>query len=170
MTRRRRREFDKERHDRDQSREAFKFPLDIDSDETNTKSVTPLDSPPAYVRRPQRETKYTASKPSVKRPTRMTISKARQVPSSIYGMKKPERTERDEREIYLEKFKNYNSVIVDKIVQERTQREKRKDKQKMQEQQRRAELAALKKKRDAQKSERRTRTTKAKTGTAGQTA
>ncbi|CAD2073350.1 hypothetical protein GCM10007275_01470 [Jeotgalicoccus coquinae] len=151
MTRRQRREFNKDRHDRDESREAFKFPLDIDSDDTNTKSVTPLDSPPAYVRRPQRETRYTASKPSVKRPTRMTISKARQVPSAVYGLKKPERTERDEREIYLEKFKNYNSVIVDKIVQERVQREKKKDKQKMKEQQRRAELAALKKKRDAQK-------------------
>lgn len=147
---RRRREFNKERHDRDQTKEAFKFPLDIDSDVTDTESVTPLDSPPAYIRRPQRETKYSASKPSVKRPTRMTISKARQVPSAVYGSKKPEQRERDEREIYLEKFKNYNSVIVDKIVQERMQREKKKDKQKVKEQQRRAELAALKKKRDAQ--------------------
>lgn len=147
---RRRREFNKERHDRDQTKEAFKFPLDIDSDVTDTESITPLDSPPAYIRRPQRETKYSASKPSVKRPTRMTISKARQVPSAVYGSKKPEQRERDEREIYLEKFKNYNSVIVDKIVQERMQREKKKDKQKAKEQQRRAELAALKKKRDAQ--------------------
>ena len=152
MTRRQRREFNKERHDKDASKEAFKFPLDIDSsDDAGTESITPLHSPPEYVRRPQRETKYSTSKPSVKRPTRMTISKARQVPSSVYGLKKPVRTERDEREIYLEKFKNYNSVIVDKIVRERTEREKRKDKQKMKEQQQRAELAALKKKRDAQR-------------------
>ena len=152
MTRRQRREFNKERHDKDVSKEAFKFPLDIDnSDDAGTESITPLHSPPEYVRRPQRETKYSASKPSIKRPTRMTISKARQVPSSVYGLKKPERTERDEREIYLEKFKNYNSVIVDKIVRERTERETRKDKQKMKEQQQRAELAALKKKRDAQR-------------------
>lgn len=152
MTRRQNRKFNKERHDKDVSKEAFKFPLDIDiSDDAGTKSSPPLYSEPEYVRRPERQTKYRASKPSVKRPTRMTISKARQVPSSIHGLKKPERTERDEREIYLEKFKNYNSVIVDKIVRERTERERRKDKQKMKEQQQRAELAALKKKRDAEK-------------------
>lgn len=152
MTRRQNRKFNKERHDKDVSKEAFKFPLDIDiSDDADTKSSPPLYSEPEYVRRPERKTKYSASKPSVKRPTRMTISKARQVPSSIHGLKKPERTERDEREIYLEKFKNYNSVIVDKIVRERTERERRKDKQKMKEQQQRAELAALKKKRDAEK-------------------
>ncbi|HBV23861.1 MAG TPA: hypothetical protein DEB42_08775 [Jeotgalicoccus sp.] len=152
MTRRQKREFNKERHDKDVSKEAFKFPLNIDSsDDAGTDSSAPLNSPSEYVRRPERQTKYRASKPSVKRPTRMTISKARQVPSSVYGLKKTERTERDEREIYLEKFKNYNSVIVDKIVRERTEREKRKDKQKMKEQQQRAELAALKKKRDAQK-------------------
>src|SRR5699024_10796917 len=45
----------------------------------------------------------------------------------------------------------YNSVIVDKIVQERTEREKRKDKQKIKEQQGRTELAALKKKRDSER-------------------
>ncbi|MGO1923468.1 MAG: DNA translocase FtsK [Jeotgalicoccus sp.] len=152
MTRRQKREFNKERHDKDVSKESFKFPLDIDSsDDAGQESITPLDPMPDYVRRPQRETKYNAPKPSVKRPTRMTISKARQVPSAVYGSKKPERTERDEREIYLEKFKNYNSVIVDKIVSERNEREKRKDKQKMKEQHQRAELAALKKKRDAQK-------------------
>lgn len=152
MTRRPKREFNKERHDKDVSKEAFKFPLNIDSsDDAGTESTAPLNSPSEYVRRPERQTKYSASKPSVKRPTRMTISKARQVPSSVYGLKKTERTERDEREIYLEKFKNYNSVIVDKIVRERTEREKRKDKQKMKEQQQRAELAALKKKRDAEK-------------------
>lgn len=152
MTKRQKREFNKDRHDKDVSKETFKFPLDIDSsDDVETKSITPLDPMPDYVRRPQREEKYSQSKPSVKRPTRMTISKARQVPSAVYGSKKPERTKRDEREIYLEKFKNYNSVIVDKIVRERNDREKRKDKQKMKEQQQRAELAALKKKRDAQK-------------------
>lgn len=152
MTRRPKREFNKERHDKDVSKEAFKFPLNIDSsDDAGTESTAPLNSPSEYVRRPERQTKYSASKPSVKRPTRMTISKARQVPSSVYGLKKTERTERDEREIYLEKFKNYNSVIVDKIVRERTEREKRKDKQKMKEQQQRAELAVLKKKRDAEK-------------------
>lgn len=152
MTRRKRREFNKERHDRKESKEAFKFPLDIGSpDDADNEPETPLYSPPAYIRRPQQETKYSTSRPSVKRPTRMTISKARQVPSSVYGLKKPERPERDEREIYLEKFKNYNSVIVDKIVQERTEREKRKDKQKIKEQQRRTELAALKKKRDSER-------------------
>lgn len=153
MTRRKRREFNKERHEQDVSKEAFKFPLDIDSTDSSGENytVTPLDSPPAYVRRPERETKYKTEKPSVKRPTRMTISKARKVPSAVYGLNKPERSERDEREIYLEKFKNYNSVIVDKIVEDRMKREKRKDKQKLKEQQRRTELAALKKKRDAQK-------------------
>ncbi len=152
MTRRQKREFNKERHDKDVSKESFKFPLDIDnSEDAGPESITPLDPMPDYVRRPQRETKYSAPKPSVKRPTRMTISKARQVPSAVYGSKKPKRTGQDEREIYLEKFKNYNSVIVDKIVSERNEREKRKDKQKMKEQQQRAELAALKKKRDAQK-------------------
>src|SRR5699024_11332544 len=88
------------------------------------------------------------SRPSVKRPTRMTISKARQVPSSVYGLKKPERPKLDEREIYLEKFINYNSVIVDKIVQERTEREERKDKEKIKEKQRRTEHAAVKKERE----------------------
>lgn len=152
MTRRKKREFNKERHEQDMNKEAFKFPLDIDgTDSSDDGAIQPLDSPPAYVRRPQRETKYKTHKPSVKRPTRMTISKARQVPSAVYGLNKPKRSDRDEREIYLEKFKNYNSVIVDKIVEERMQREKRKDKQKQKEQQKRAELAALKKKRDAQK-------------------
>lgn len=152
MTRRKKREFNKERHEQDMNKEAFKFPLDIDgTDSSDDGAIQPLDTPPAYVRRPQRETKYKTHKPSVKRPTRMTISKARQVPSAVYGLNKPKRSDRDEREIYLEKFKNYNSVIVDKIVEERMQREKRKDKQKQKEQQKRAELAALKKKRDAQK-------------------
>lgn len=152
MTRRKKREFNKERHEQDMNKEAFKFPLDIDgTDSSDDGAIQPLDTPPAYVRRPQRESKYKTHKPSVKRPTRMTISKARQVPSAVYGLNKPKRSDRDEREIYLEKFKNYNSVIVDKIVEERMQREKRKDKQKQKEQQKRAELAALKKKRDAQK-------------------
>lgn len=152
MTRRKKREFNKERHEQDMNKEAFKFPLDIDgTDSSDDGAIQPLNTPPAYVRRPQRETKYKTHKPSVKRPTRMTISKARQVPSAVYGLNKPKRSDRDEREIYLEKFKNYNSVIVDKIVEERMQREKRKDKQKQKEQQKRAELAALKKKRDAQK-------------------
>lgn len=152
MTRRKKREFNKERHEQDMNKEAFKFPLDIDgTDSSDDGAIQPLDTPPAFVRRPQRESKYKTHKPSVKRPTRMTISKARQVPSAVYGLNKPKRSDRDEREIYLEKFKNYNSVIVDKIVEERMQREKRKDKQKQKEQQKRAELAALKKKRDAQK-------------------
>lgn len=151
MTKRQKREFNKERHDKDVSKETFKFPLDIGSSEdVEMKPVTSLDPMPDYVRRPQRQTRYSETKPSVKRPTRMTISKARQIPSAVYGSKKPNRPERDEREIYLEKFKNYNSVIVDKIVQERNKREKHKNKQKMKEQQQRAELAALKKKRDAQ--------------------
>lgn len=152
MTRRRRREFDKDANDRTEHKESFKFPLDVDSQyiEEDT-PVSPSESAPDFVRRPKRQEKYTTRKPSVKRPTRMTISKARQVPSAIYGMKRPEQKDRDEREIYLEKFKNYNSVIIDKIVEERMQREKKKDKQKLQEQARRAELAALKKKRDAQK-------------------
>src|SRR5699024_12547241 len=122
MTRRKKREFNKERHEQDMNKEAFKFPLDIDgTDSSDDGAIQPLDTPPAYVRRPQRETKYKTHKPSVKRPTRMTISKARQVPSAVYGLNKPKRSDRNERDIYLEKLKNDNSVIVQKVVEERMQ-------------------------------------------------
>lgn len=153
MTRgRNRREFNTERHETDLKKEGFKFPLDMDaSDGEPVESVTPIETTPPYVKREQRETKYNDEKPSVKRPTRLTISKARQVPSAVYGSKNPIKRQSDPREAYLEKFKNYNSVIVDTIVQERLEREKRKNKQTAAEQKRRAELAVLKKKVESQK-------------------
>lgn len=148
---RNRREFNKKRHEEDVRKKGFKFPLDIDNaDNEEVEKIEPLEKP-AYVKRKQRGKKYSVSKPSVKRPTRLTISKASQVPSSVYGLNNPNKEKRDEREIYLEKFKNYNSVIVEKIVQERLDKEKRKEKMKRAEQQRRAELAVLKKKIEHQK-------------------
>lgn len=153
MTRdRNRREFNKTRHEADLKKDGFKFPLDMESSESEkTEPVIPTDSTPPYVKREQRETKHKAARPSVKRPTRMTISKARQVPSAVYGSKNPAKRQSDPREAYLEKFKNYNSAIVDTIVKERVEREKRKNKQTAAEQKRRAELAVLKKKVESQK-------------------
>ncbi|MCK1977357.1 hypothetical protein LNK15_09850 [Jeotgalicoccus huakuii] len=150
---RRRREFNRERSNKEEKKETFKFPMDLDGSNlvNDDRSVeTPSNSTPDYVKRPKRESRHLDTKPSVKRPTRYTILKAREVPSAIHGLNK--KTEPvDERERYLEKFKNYNSVIVDNIVKERQKKEKRKNVLKRKEQQRRLDLALEEKKRKAQK-------------------
>ena len=124
---RRRREFNKDSRINDNKRESFKFPLDIDNSSLSNDDQdvrTPSDQPSVYNKRDSKEEKYQLTRPSVKRPTRHTILKARDIPSAIYGSKRKQ-PERDSKEVYGEKFKNYNSIIVSQIVKERKEKEQR---------------------------------------------
>lgn len=141
---RRRREFNKDSRINDNKRESFKFPLDIDNSSLSNDDQdvrTPSDQPSVYNKRDSKEEKYQLTRPSVKRPTRHTILKARDIPSAIYGSKRKQ-PERDSKEVYGEKFKNYNSIIVSQIVKERKEKEQRQRDIKKKENQRRAQLAA----------------------------
>lgn len=147
---RRRREFDKNSHINENKRDSFKFPLDIDNRSLPNDDIdarTPSNQP-SYDKREKKEDKFHLERPSVKRPTRQTILKAREIPSAIYGSKRKQ-TERDSKEIYGEKFKNYDSVIVSQIVKERQAKEQRKNEIKRKENQRKAQLAAEEKRRKA---------------------
>ncbi|CAD2076549.1 DNA translocase FtsK [Jeotgalicoccus meleagridis] len=148
---RRRREFNKDSRINDNKRESFKFPLDIDNSSLSNDDQdvrTPSDQPSVYNKRDSKEEKYQLTRPSVKRPTRHTILKARDIPSAIYGSKRKQ-PERDSKEVYGEKFKNYNSIIVSQIVKERKEKEQRQRDIKKKENQRRAQLAAEEKRRKA---------------------
>src|SRR5699024_998015 len=88
---RRRREFNKDSRINDNKRESFKFPLDIDNSSLSNDDQdvrTPSDQPSVYNKRDSKEEKYQLTRPSVKRPTRHTILKARDIPYAIYGSKR----------------------------------------------------------------------------------
>ncbi len=123
------RQFNNENVDNLRKRESFPFPFEVDGDNGEKIDFTKNDS----VRREsisdgekKNDSNHTFyERRNVKRPTSHTITKARRVPSAIHGTKNPHRKELNSKEIYGEKFKNYNSSLVESIVRKRKEREKR---------------------------------------------
>ncbi|CAD2074981.1 DNA translocase FtsK [Phocicoccus pinnipedialis] len=124
------RQFNSENVDNLRQRESFPFPFEVDGDTGEKIDFTKTDS---VRRRSSQDGKTKSNTPQdtfyerrkIKRPTSHTITKARRVPSAIYGTKNPHQKEQDPKEIYGEKFKNYNSSLVESIVRKRKEREKR---------------------------------------------
>lgn len=126
----RNRKYNNENLDRLRHRESFPFPFEVDGDTGEKIDFTKQEK---STRETKEETSHSTENRGtsfyenrkVKRPTSHTITKARSVPSAIYGTKNPHRREIDSKEVYMEKFKNYNSSLVNSIVQKRKEREKK---------------------------------------------